>query len=124
MSIEYLSNNVTEIIKYETKTTDDLMNEFLNSCKDNPSRILYDDLIKYNIKLVHPILIISNELKSGYLEHIKKCVDYIDKLQKNTPITIPKDIDISLFFIFLTVDDAVAIKKEVLEWISQSKPLI
>ena len=124
LSTEYLSTNITEIIKYEPKIADNLMTEFLNSCKDNPSRILYDDLTKYNIKLVHPILIISNELKSGYTEHIKKCIEYINKLQKNKPITIPKDIDISLFFIFLTVNDAVAIKKEVLKWISQSKPLI
>lgn len=125
LSVEYLNKNFQSIIQKnkEIESKNNLINEFINECKKDPYRNFYEDIKKYKMKLVRPILVISNE-NQDYDNTVKSIINSINSRNKENPIILPTDLDVSLFFIILPVHDAVAIKKEVLECIRKNEPLI
>lgn len=125
LSLEYLNKNFQSIIQKnkEIESNNNLINEFINECKKDPYRNFYEDIKKYKMKLVRPILVISNE-NQDYDNTVKSIINSINSRNKENPIILPTDLDVSLFFIILPVHDAVAIKKEVIECIRKNEPLI
>jgi len=125
LSIKYLNTNFQSIIQKnkEIESRNIKVNQFINECKKDPYRNFYADIKKYNMKLVRPILIVSNE-KNGYDNTIKTIINLINSRNIENPIVKPSDIDVSLFFILLPVHDAATIKKEVLKCIQKNEPLI
>lgn len=126
IDFNYFNKNIQVIVQknYEISAKGHLINKFINECKKDPFRNFYDDINKYNGKLVYPIFVISNELKKGFDETIKKEVDKINELNISNPVKTPKDLTVELFFIFLPVNDAKTIKSEVLKCIQMKKSLI
>lgn len=78
--------------------------------------------LKYNMRLVYPMLILFDDKANSYDELIYEVVNYIQtNYEKIHPsLTIPY----TLFFIFLPLDDSRAIKTQVLQWIKQQQPLM
>lgn len=125
LSMEYLNKNFQSIIQKnkEIESKNELINQFINECKKDPYRNFYEDIKKYHMKLVRPILIVSNE-KQDYDKTIKSIISSVNNRNKENPITFPTELEVSLFFIILPVHDAISIKKEVLECIRKNEPLI
>ncbi|MBR3885055.1 MAG: DUF1837 domain-containing protein [Clostridia bacterium] len=125
LSMEYLDKNFQSIIQKnkEIETKNELMNKFIDECKKDPDRNFYHDIINYNMKLVRPILIVSNQV-NDYDNTVKSIIRAISEKNKENPIVLPKEVDCSLFFIILPVNNARVIKKEVLECIQKNEPLI
>ncbi len=125
LSMEYLNKNFQSIIQKnkEIQTKNPLINKFISECRKDPYRNFYEDIKNYKMKLVRPILIVTNEDKN-YDTTIKSIIKLINKRNNENPINIPVDLEVSLFFIMLPVNDAITIKKEVLECIRKNEPLI
>lgn len=126
ISLEFFNKNLQVIIQrnYNITAKGRIIEDFINECKEKPFRNFYDDIKKYDGKLVYPIMIISNELQNNFDESIQKFVDKINELSISKQIIIPQDLTIELFFIFLPVEDVNIIKKDVLKWIQTNKTLI
>ena len=126
ISFDYLNKNLQTIFqkKYEIYAEDLLIDRFVNDCKSDPYRNLYEDIKRYKGKLIYPILLVSNEINNDFEDSIKSYIKEIKELNKTNPINIPNDLSVELFFIFLPVKDARIIKEEVLECIQKNKPLI
>lgn len=126
ITLEFLNKNLQAIIHRKSNIFAEgkLINNFIEECRKNPYRNYYDGIKRYGGKLVYPVLVVSNELKNGFDETIKKYVDKINELNKTEPIVMPVDLSVELFFIFLPVQDAKNIKLEVLECIQKNRPLI
>ena len=125
MSSTYLNRNMISVIKQKDNfTTPNLQIEKICSAWDiNPDVNIVDEVNKYDMELVYPILIIFDEHEAGFEESIKKCIKYIKKKFEETPIIFTNTFKYKLFFVFLTVKDTNAIKKKVIEWISTREPL-
>ena len=125
LSIEYLDKNFQSIIQKnkEIETKNPVMNKFISECRVNPYRNFYQDIKIYNMKLVRPILIVTNK-NSDYDNTIKSIINLINSRNSENPINFPTDLEVSLFFIIIPVNDAITIKKEVLKCIRKNEPLI
>lgn len=126
ITLEFLNKNIQAIIhkKCNIYAKGKLIDNFIKECKEQPYRNYYNDIKKYGGKLVYPVLVVSNELKNGFDVTVKKCIDKINSLNTKTPVVMPSELTVELFFIFMPVQDAKKIKLEVLECIQKNKPLI
>lgn len=126
ISFDYLNKNLQTVFqkRYEIYAEGSLIDKFVNDCKAAPYRNLYDDIKRYNGKLIYPILLVADEIKDDFEESIKSYIKEINELNKENPVQIPNNLTVELFFIFLPVKDATIIKEEVLECIQKNKPLI
>lgn len=126
IALEYLNKNLQTIFqrRYQSFASGALIEKFIEECKQNPYRNFYEDIKRYNGKLVYPVLVAANEIYNDYDLTIKTYIEKIEKLNQANPVIIPQNIEVELFFIFLPVKDAKSIKLEVLECIQKNKPLI
>ncbi|MFQ1005881.1 Hachiman antiphage defense system protein HamA [Gilliamella sp. CG22] len=124
LSDDYLSTNVLEFDDYSEKFSikGSKIEAILNSWRDNPSIKIIDEIKKYNMTLVYPILLIYSDKKSNFEQKIIKAIDCIDKnsMDKNFSLSI----DYKLFFILMPLDQIKQIKQKVIECIESRKPLI
>ncbi|OCL99292.1 hypothetical protein AAX29_01104 [Aliarcobacter thereius] len=123
LSDEYLKDNVLAL--YNFRNNFDIKNtkieKILNDWNGNPIQII-DEIRKYNMTLVYPILLIYSDNDSNYDERIKKAVKKInDNFEKQSYCL---SINYKLFFIFLPISEVKKIKQEVIEWIESKKPLL
>lgn len=124
LSDNYLETNIlameNERNNFSIKNTK--IETILNSWKENPSIKLIDEIKKYNMTLVYPILIIYSNDNSNYNKQIQEAVN---KINKNfTKKSYGLSINYKLFFIFLPINEVKKIKQEVIEWIESKKPLL
>lgn len=125
LSYEYLSNNLIAIIK-EKKNLNVLNQQIEKLCKEwkyNPVINLKDQINKYNMKLIYPILIVADKKNKEYDQHIKDCIEYIEKEFYERKPNFDKEINSSVFFIFLPIESVGKMKEKVIEWISTGKQL-
>lgn len=120
---DYLKNNIIAMNNFRNNFAikDSKIEEILNEWDGTPIQII-DEVIKHNMTLVYPILLIYPDNNPNYHERIKKAVDKIN--EKFTLSTYSLSINYKLFFIFLPISEVKKVKKEVLEWIELKKPLL
>lgn len=126
ISLSYLNRNFQSIIQTNKtiSTTNKVILDFINSCKQNPYRNFYEDIIKYDFHLVYPILLICDVKNNDFDGTIKECIDHIQFLQQKCPLDDKNEIPKTLFFLFLPVSSTKIIKMEVLKCIQMNTPLI
>lgn len=123
LSKEYLKKNFLSIIKgsgYPLATTNLKAKEFIEYLKAHPLIQIGELIEQFNPKIIYPALVISNKIATDCV--IKKCIEKIEQQILKTPLI--NEVGASIFFTFLPVADASAIKKEVLAWIKSKEPLI
>ena len=122
LSSTYLSKNFLEIVKrkYPLASTNAIAKTFMADLKSQPLRSVASFISQYNPKVVYPALVIANDLKRECI--IQKSIEVIESELVKTPLI--NGVNASVFFVFLPVVDASAIKQEVLDWIKTKKPLI
>lgn len=123
LSCEYLErtfysidNNIEAI-----KPNANLIKEMLLNWKFNGINII-DQIKKYNMKLVYPILLVYGANTKGYESNITKVINYIKTNYDNFVCDL--DIPYSIFFILLPINEVKEIKDEVIRWIKEKKPLL
>ncbi|MDD3245169.1 MAG: SAVED domain-containing protein [Candidatus ainarchaeum sp.] len=122
LSRQYLSNNFIHIVKnkYPLATLNATAKAFIELIQDQPPKSISELIEKYKPKVVYPALVICDELSTHFT--IQKMVERIDKELEDNPIL--NEINATIFFIFIPVNDSSIIKKEVLNWIKIKKTLI
>ena len=122
LSDEYLSKNILAMDNHRNNFSikNTQIEIVLNSWRENPSIKIIDEIIKYNMTLVYPILLIYEDGNSNYDEKIQQTVNYINKTFSKTKYTL--SINYKLFFIFLPINQVKKIKQEVIKWIESKKP--
>ena len=123
LSCEYLERTFYSIDnKIEAiKPNADLIIEMLLNWKFNGINII-DQVKKYNMKLVYPILLVYGANTKGYESNITKVINYIKTNYDNFVCDL--DIPYSIFFILLPINEVKDVKDEVIKWIKEKKPLL
>ncbi len=124
LSDKYLKRNLLALRKNKDKfdTQNSTLNSILNGWEANPNIVIFDELVRHNIELVYPVIILFEQHSNGYEESIKAIPKYIEERYSVEPfdLTIPH----SMFFVLIPTEDVRAIKTEVLSWIKLKKPLL
>jgi hypothetical protein len=124
LSDYYLKRNLLAIRKNKDNlnTQNSTLQAILDNWQANPNIIIIDELVKHNISLVYPVIILYQQNAGGYDESIKAIPKYIEDNFKveNYDLSIPY----SLFFVLMPIENVKAVKKEVLSWIKSKKPLL
>lgn len=125
ISDEYLKTNILAMINH--KDNDKLKNSKIKKVIDKwiakPLIVsIIDEVIKFNMKLVYPILIIYDDKEPNYDKKITDAIEYINTTF--SPITYKMSVDFEIFFIFLPLQETTKLKKEVIKWIELKKPLM
>lgn len=126
-SNKYLQKNLLAIINESEHITSssDFIDEIVDMWNKNPEVDLPALVRDKKVKLVYPILITYEYQKNnGYDQSIQKCVDHINSEYKRLKSKLICDVEYSLFFIFLPLEEVSLIKRKVFEWIDNYEPLI
>ena len=121
LSDEYLNRNFIEISKKDkylsikSAKIDAVINRWKNEGVN-----LMSEIKKQNMKLIYPILIITDQTKE-YDGAIKKFIEYINSYEQQQ---INLSIQFSLFFIFLPLKTVSSVKERVIQCIQNQIPLI
>lgn len=124
LSNKYLEDNILAINsrKHALNVLGSNIEPILNAWESNPNIVISDELARFNMRLVYPILILyQKNLEDGYDLNIQKVVEHINSKIKEEPSL---SLEYSLFFIFIPVKTAKEIKQRVIEWIDSKKPLM
>lgn len=125
LSIEYYENNIRAILT-NTKNLDysicsEIFRE-INEKLKNESINIYQEIKEKKIKVVYPILIVYEYHGENFDMKITSVLQEIEK--QVSDFEILNQIEAELLFIFVPVNNVIAIKTEVLEWILEKKSII
>lgn len=126
-SNKYLQKNLLAIIdeSVHITTPTDTVDEMVKAWNENPDVDLPALVKTHKLKLVYPILITYELAKSKtYEQNIQKCIDHINNEYQRLKSNLICEVEYSLFFIFLPVEEVSVIKRKVFEWIDNREPLI
>ena len=126
-SNKYLEKNLVAIINESEHFTSssDFVYEMVEAWNKAPEVNLPTLVRDKKVKLVYPILITYEYKKdNGYDQSIQKCVNHINNEYQRLKSKLICDVEYSLFFIFLPVEEVKLIKRKVFEWIDNQEPLI
>lgn len=124
---EYISNNLIVIIKFKDQITtkSEKFDNLIKSWEEDPNINLGKEMKKYNIKLIYPIFIAYQQMKSDeFYASVKKCIGHINTKVNETNINIVASFDYNLFFILFPLSEVRNIKESVIKWIDTKEPLI
>lgn len=123
LSDEYLSQNIIAMSdRGEFNIHGTAIESIVTSWENNPTINIAEELLKWKISFVYPILLIFDDKNKEYNIIIKEVIDHINSTYKNTSYSL--SIPTALFFILLPVSKTNDIKKEVIQWIESNHPLI
>jgi len=118
---EYLNRNFIEISKKDKylNIKSAKIDAVINRWKSEGVNLI-SEIKQQNMKLVYPILIITNQ-NEEYNGTIKKFIEYINNYEQQQ---IDLSIPFSLFFIFLPLKTVSSVKQGVIQCIQNQSPLI
>ncbi len=121
---EYLETNILAMDNHRNdfSITGSSVETILEAWRENPLIKIIDEVKKYNMTLVYPVLLVYPDKESDYDKKILEAVEKINKKFDEKIFNL--SIDYELFFIFLPISEVKKIKKEVIEWIESRKPLL
>ena len=124
ISNEYLGKNILAMVNHKDKlkNDDDRIKTIINKWELNPEINIITELKNNNMILVYPVYIVYDKLQKDYDACIKSAISYIE--ENYTDIQFNIDLKYKIFFIFMPIDGVMNVKKEVLEWIKQKKPVM
>lgn len=124
LSDDYLSSNILEFEEFSDKFSikGSKIEDILNNWRENPSIKIIDEIKKYNMTLVYPILLIYTDKDPNFDQKIINAIECINKNSEDKSFSL--SIDYKLFFILMPLDEIEQIKKKVIECIELGKPLI
>ena len=126
ISDSYFERNIFAIIKEKSNLTSSpsQLLDVIESWEENPDISLSKEVKEKNIKLVYPMFVAYDKKVKTYDDSIKDCIQHIkEKFAEHDDLLSPT-FEFSLFFILLPMDNVSRVKKDVINWITEKKPLI
>ena len=126
LSVKYYENNIRAILQrsndLDSSCCQPLFEDLVSKLKNENMEVVMRTLKERKVKLIYPILLTYNSLVKDYNDNIIRSMTYIqNQINKST---INNEIVAELLFILVPVENVTSIKKEVLKWISDQKPII
>jgi HamA len=124
ISDEYLKTNIIAMVNHKDneKFKNSKVKQIIDKWMKNSSINIIDEVNRFNMKLIYPVLIIYDSEEKDYDKKIRRATKYINKTFKAKKYSTTIKFDI--FFIFLPLNETTSLKKEVIEWIESKKPLM
>lgn len=125
ISDEYLKTNILAMINHKdnNKLKDSKIREVINKWMAEPSIVsIIDEVIKFKMKLIYPILIVYDDKEVDYDKKINDAIEHINTAF--SPMTYQMSVNFEIFFMFLPLHETTNLKKEVIKWIELKKPLM
>ncbi|MCQ6961082.1 Hachiman antiphage defense system protein HamA [Mucilaginibacter aquariorum] len=125
LSDAYLERNLLELHNHKNNfnTQGTQIEAVLKTWEANPLINPAHEVLKYDMTLVYPILILYQMDDSAtYDTNIQRIPDYIQKNYVPKPFTL--SVDHKIFFMLLPIEKVKVIKETVISWIESKKPLI
>lgn len=123
LSDDYLETNILDISQHIVNVNPrSKIDRIVSSWQADPNIKIKDELLKYNMTLVYPMMVLFDDKNKSYDEIIKQVVDYINEKHPNAEYNI--GVPTKLFFMLLPVKSTNAIKSQVLSWIDTKEVLI
>ena len=123
-SISYFNKNILALIteKGNFEACPAEISSIIDNWESNPEINFYDEVKQNSINLYYPILLLYDQTKENYDETIKHTIVYIDS--KLSELSINPELDVEFLFLFVPINSSKVVKEDVIEWISQNKPLM
>jgi hypothetical protein len=125
LSDTYLERNLLELHNHKNNFNiqGTQIEAVLKTWEDNPLINPAHEVVKYNMTLVYPILILYQMDDSATYDANIQCIpDYIQENYVPKPFTL--SVDHKIFFMLLPIEKVKVIKETVISWIESKKPLI
>ena len=125
MSDKYLSKNLLSIIdkKQNLNNKNPMILQLCREWEENPEVDLIQNINKYKMKLIYPILIVADIKNKEYDNYIKECIDYIEEKFNSKNPKFTNSFEYDIFFMFLPIKGVKDMKEQVIKWISEKKQL-
>lgn len=125
ISDNYLNKNFIALIKEKDNfdIRESKVKEICERWEENPTPNVLEEIKKYNMKLIYPILIVSDKNNKAYDEHIKDCINFIQEEYDKRNISFNNTFMCDIFFAFLPINNIKEMKGQVIKWISEKKQL-
>lgn len=125
ISDNYLSRNILSIIdkKENLNIGNSKIQKVCEEWEENPEINLIEYISMYKMKLVYPILIVTDIKNKEYDNYIKDCIKYIEKKFDNKKTKFDNSFKCDIFFMFLPIKGIKEMKEQVIKWISEKKQL-
>lgn len=123
LSDDYLESNILTISQHLKEVNPrSKIDTIIQAWQENPSIVIKDELLKYNMTLVYPMLVLFDDGNKAYDDVIKEVVEFINSEYPSISYSIA--VPTKLFFMLLPVNSAKSIKTQVLSWIDTKEALI
>lgn len=125
ISDEYLKTNILAMINHKdnNKLKDSKIKEVIDKWMAEPLIVsIIDEVIKFNMKLIYPILIVYDDKEVDYDKKINDAIEHINTAF--SPMSYKMSVNFEIFFMFLPLHETTNLKKEVIRWIELKKPLM
>ena len=124
LSDKYLQNNLIAICEKEEnfESANQDLRDMVVLWKKQPDVNLPKVLKDKNFKLVYPVMILYDDLNMLYDDCIQKAVSYLNEKISEKHYNL--SIDYEIFFILIPLTNSQQIKKDVIKWISEKKPVM
>ena len=124
LSDKYLQNNLVALCEeaenFELANKD--LQEIVQSWKNQPDINLPMILKDKKFKLVYPVMILYDDLNMLYDDCIRRAVSYLNEKISEKHCSL--SIDYEIFFILIPLSNSQQIKKDVIQWISEKRPVM
>lgn len=124
LSDKYLKNNLIALCEEEAnfELANKDLQEIVRLWKNQPDVNLSTILKDKNFKLVYPVMILYDDLNMLYDDCIRRAVSYLNEKISEKHYSL--SIDYEIFFILIPLNNSQQIKKDVIQWISEKKPVM
>lgn len=124
LSDKYLQNNLVALCEEEAnfELANKDLQEIVQLWKNQPDVNLPTILKNKNFKLVYPVMILYDDLNMLYDDCIQRAVSYLNEKISEKHCSL--SIDYEIFFILIPLNNSQQIKKDVIQWISEKKPVM
>lgn len=123
-SDSYLENNILAMDNHRNNFSikGSKVEKILQSWRENPSINIINEVKKYNMKLIYPVLLVYPDTSNDFKTKISNTITYINKhySAKNYSLSVKHE----LFFILIPLSQVKKIKEDVISWIESNRPLL
>ncbi|MFP3351732.1 DUF1837 domain-containing protein [Pseudoalteromonas sp. SIMBA_153] len=96
--------------------------KILHSWRENPKINIIDEVIKHDMKLIYPVLLVYPDNSNDFKAKISNTIAYINKHYSKKSYSLA--VKHELFFILIPLSQVKKIKEDVISWIESSRPLL
>ena len=101
---------------------DSKIEAILHEWTNNPSINIIEEVKKYDMRLIYPVLLVYPDNSDDFETKIKNTIAHINERYSEKQYNL--SVDFELFFILVPVSEVKKIKEDVISWIESKQPLL